>query len=235
MLKKENLKRNKKDFATSITKSVVGSIPFAGTLLSELIGNLIPNQRIDRLSKYIKELDDKLSKIPVDKLENLSHNEKFIDLIEEGFVQASRAITDDRRKYIASIIANGINDKTIELEESKYLLKIFQELNDIEIIWLRFYAVPTIGGDEEFRKKHENILTPLYAFINADKEELNKAAIQKSYKEHLERLELIHSRVQVDSSGLPEFEKFTGEPKTAYKTITQLGKLLLSQVGLTDE
>ena len=50
------LERNKTDLLTSAAKSVLGALPYGGPLLSELIGNLIPDQRIDRLAKYIIEL-----------------------------------------------------------------------------------------------------------------------------------------------------------------------------------
>ena len=91
---KDQLDNNKTDLLVSAAKSAVGVVPIAGSLLSELVGNLIPNQRIDRLSKYVKELDDRISKIPTEKINSLLNNDDFIDLIEEGFVQASRAITD---------------------------------------------------------------------------------------------------------------------------------------------
>ena len=230
---KDQLNNNKTDLLVSAAKSAVGVVPIAGSLLSELVGNLIPNQRIDRLTKYVKELDDKISKIPTEKINTLLNNDDFIDLIEEGFVQAARAITDERRQYIATIISTGITDETIQLNESKQLLKILSELNDIEIIWLRSYLFPTIDGDEEFIQKHKNILQPIQTYIGADNETMIKAAIQNSYKEHLKRLELIDHRININhTTKIPEFDTFTGKPKESYSTITTLGRLLLKQIGL---
>ncbi len=231
----DSLKHNKSDLITSVAKSAVGAVPFAGTLLSELVGAIIPNQRIDRLTKYVKELEQKISLIPDEVFDRLKTNEQFIDLIEESFVIASRAITDERRKYIASIIANGITNNSIEIEESKLLLKILQELNDIEIIWLRFYKVPTVVGDEEFRKKHNNILSQIRAYVGSDKETMQKAALQESYKNHLERLGLIRKKIRIDpSTKIPEFDIMTGQPRTSYARTTQLGDMLLEQIGLID-
>ncbi len=233
---KDNLDNNKTDLLVSAAKSAVGIVPIAGSLLSELVGILIPNQRIDRLTKYVKVLDERISIISTEKINNLKNNDDFIDLVEEGFVQASRAITDERRQYIALLVSNGITDDSIKLNESKQLLKILSELNDIEIIWLRFYLVPTISGDEEFREKHKNILQTIQTYIGADNENLTKSAIQNSYKEHLERLELIESKIRIDNkTKLPEFDAFTGRPKKSYSTITTLGRLLLKQIGLIDD
>jgi len=236
MTKSKSLQVNKTDLIASIAKSTVGVVPFAGTLLSELVGTIIPNQRIDRLTKYVQELDNRLSKIQSEKINNLISNEEFVDLIEEGFVQASRAISDERRSYIVSIVTNGITNELISLNESKYLLKILEELNDIEIIWLRFYLDSIKGGDEEYREKHKNILTPVISYLGSDKETINKASIQKSYKEHLERLQLIKSKINFDvKTGLPVFDKSTGKPITSYTMITNLGELLLEQIGILND
>ena len=233
---KDNLQNNKIDLIVSAAKAAAGTVPIAGSFLSEIIGNIIPNQRVDRLAKYMKNLEDKLTEIPTNKINDLLKNENFIDLIEEGFIQASRAITDERRLYIASIILNGINEESLQLSESKYLLKILSELNDIEIIWLRYFLVPTISGDEDFRNKHENILKEIQVYIDCDNDTMIKAALQRSYKEHLERLELIDYRISLDrSTNMPKFNRFDGKPQKKYPMITTLGKLLLKQIGIIEQ
>ena len=151
---RDDLEQDKTDVLVVAAKSVLGAVPFAGPILSEIIGNVIPNQRVDRIAKYLKKLDERLSRIDRKKIDNALSSEEGIDLFEEGFVQASRSLTDERRKYISNVVANGVDNETIEYLESKFILKLLQELNEQEIIWLRFFMVPTIGGDDEFRKKH---------------------------------------------------------------------------------
>ena len=51
------------DYVTSAAKSILGVVPFAGSLLTELAGTLIPNQRIDRLTKFAEALEEKLLKM----------------------------------------------------------------------------------------------------------------------------------------------------------------------------
>lgn len=230
MTKKLNL--NKTDILVSSTNSILGAVPFAGPLLSELVNNLIPNQRIDRLIKYVKELEERLSIIENKKIEITLMDEEGIDLLEEGFIQASRAITDERRKYIANIIANSIDNDEIQYSESKYVLKLIQELNEQEIIWLRYFMVPTINGDEDFRNKHSHILNTIQTHIGSDPRTLEKASLQDSYKEHLERIGLIRSYYRKDfKTGTPEFDKFTGRPSVIYQYLTPLGKMVLNQIG----
>lgn len=235
-MSQEKAEKNKADLLVSTAKSIVGVVPFAGPLLSELVGTLIPNQRIDRLSKYVNELDKKLSRFEVSYLKKEIQNEECSDLFEEGFRQAARALTDDRRRHIASIIQNSLDEDHISYVESKHLMQILQELNDIEIIWLRFYLYPTIGGDKEFREKHKDILELVHATIGANQEVLEKDALQRSYKEHLERLGLIQAHYNLDrKTGLPEFDRFSGIQKASYYNTSSLGKLLLKYTGLIDE
>lgn len=234
----ENLERNKQDLIASVGKSVLGSVPCMGPFLAELWGEVVPNQRIDRLIKYVRVLKDKISHIPEEIIDRLKTDESFIDLIEEGFIQASRAITDERRGYIASILANGITDDSLALEESKYLLKLLQEINDVEVIWLKYYKSLSKGGDEELEEKHKNILSPVRVSITSpiDKETKQKAALQDSYKMHLERLGFIKNRIKIDSeTRMPEVDRFIGVPKVHSKSITELGNMLLKQIGVDSE
>jgi len=61
-------------------------------------------------------------------------NENFTDLVEEGLRQAARSVSRDRREQIAALIANSLRLQDISYVESKHLLRILGELNEIEII-----------------------------------------------------------------------------------------------------
>jgi hypothetical protein len=172
--------------------------------------------------------------IPINKINSLLDHPGFCDFIEEGFVQASRAITDERRRYIASIICNGINQDEVLLVESKMLLKILQELSDIEIIWLRRFKDPTVGGDKKFRNAHKSILSQARDYYDDSEKAFYKEAIQNSYKDHLERLNLIQSKIRIDRlSKMPEFDS-KGNLKKGTVTLTVLGYLLLKEIGLME-
>jgi len=148
------------DYVTAAAKAALGTVPCVGSLLAELAGTIIPKQRIDRIVKFVEVLESILSNLEQDSVRSKMTNEHFTDLLEEAMRQAARSLSDERREYIANLIANSLSSEDIEYIESKHLLRILGEINDIEVIWLRFYLVPTIGGDEEFRIKHEGILKP---------------------------------------------------------------------------
>jgi len=230
----KNLNATFLDHRVGAYKAIVGLVPGFGSILSEIVGAIIPDQRMDRLVQYIKILDEKVQQIDSELLEIVRANEAVIDLMEEGFVQASRSLTNERRVYISNLVCNGISDESKNYSDSKYVLKLLGELNDQEVIWLRSFLNPAIGGDQEFHRKHENVLKPIRTHIGVDDSILEQKDIQESYKLHLERLGLIRPIYKVDKK--TKFPKFNnqGLPEISYRLITPLGKLMLKRIGLLD-
>jgi hypothetical protein len=229
------LKLQANDYVASALKAALGAIPFAGSLLSELAGYVIPNQRTDRIVRFIEVLEKKLTDFERDFVHSQLKNENFTDLFEESVRQAAHSLSDERREYLASLIANSISQQDIEYIESKHLLRILGELNDIEIIWLRFYLVPYMGGDEEFRTAHSNILTPIRASMADPPNVVDKESLQKSYKDHLAQLGLLSPRYKTDmDTHQPEFNTSTGALELRGYDLTHLGRLLLRQIGLSN-
>ncbi len=230
----ESLSLNSADYVASAAKAALGAVPFAGSLLVELAGTVIPNQRIERIVRYAAELDKRLSGLEQEHVRAQLANENFTDLMEEGLRQAARSTSDERRQHISSLIANSLTPEAISFVESKHLLRILGEINDIEIILLRSYLNPTIGGDEEFRSKHEELLRPVPVHMGSPQSDLQKRTLYDSYKQHLSRLGLLKERFETDSkTKMPKFDSGTGSPKLRSYQITSLGRLLLGQVGLT--
>ena len=211
--KKDLLKRACVDYSVLVAKGAIGAVPYVGPLIAELLGTFIPGQRTDRIVKFVRELGKKVADLEQDYIKSQLRNEHFSDLLEEGFFQASRSLSDERRTYIASLIANSLSPEKIEYHESKYLLRILDEINDVEIIWLWFFVHLTSAAKAGARNKHPEILKPVTAVVNSPQATRDKAALQKSYKEHLVRLGLLDK----------EDESYS---------LSSMGRLLLRQIGL---
>lgn len=69
------------DYVASAAKAALGAVPFAGSLLSEIAGSIIPNQRIDRIVAFAEELESKLSQVDQRLMRAALANEHFTDLI----------------------------------------------------------------------------------------------------------------------------------------------------------
>ncbi|MGD0006906.1 MAG: hypothetical protein ABSE06_22030 [Anaerolineaceae bacterium] len=213
------------DYVTSLAKSTLGLVPFAGPLLIELAGYVIPNQRIDRIVKFAEELERKLYSLDQNFVRSQLTNENFTGLLEEGLRQAARSLSDERREYLAALITHSISSQDIEYIECKHLLRILGEVNDIEIIWLRYYYAPSRDDIAEFQTRHWNVLEPIAASHSDPPIVLDKESLQNSYKQHLAQLGLLKPIYSVDKNVLvPDINKITGY------TITPLGKLLLRYI-----
>lgn len=229
------LNDNRVDYVTSAAKSALSMIPFAGSFLAEIAGNIIPNQRINRIVKYVKALQNQLSKLDEAVMKANLSNENFSDLIEESLRQAASSLSDERRIYISSLVANSIASDDIEYFESKHLLRILGELNDIEVIWLRFYLYPNMGGDSEFRKKHKHIIA---ADLGSTAHAIDKSTLKDSYRDHLASIGLLEKQIEMGTfnhgSEIDSFGQDVKLKTTGY-VITSLGILLLRELGYSDE
>ena len=58
MKEQPKLGNNTTDIVAAISKVGVGMVPYVGSILGEIIGNVIPNQRIDRITQFVQHLDE---------------------------------------------------------------------------------------------------------------------------------------------------------------------------------
>lgn len=213
----ETLELQKMDYVASAAKAALAAVPFAGSLLVELAGAVIPNQRISRIISFAKALEKRLSNLEQEFVRSQLMDEKFTDLLEEGLRQASRSLSEERREYISSLISNSLSSKDIEYLESKHLLRILDELNDIEVIWLQYFQKRRTQKEaSKFQDKYPNILKPIRVMQRTPQSVRDKGTLQDSYKEHLSQLGLL-------------------ERKEKGYIITTLGKLLSREIGLIDK
>jgi hypothetical protein len=222
------------DYLTAVSKALLGSAPIIGPFLTELVGATIPKQRMDRLVQFAQALDTRLGEIEQDVLKAKLTDQNFNELMEEAMIQAARSTSEERRAYLAAIIANGLDEATVTHIESRHLLRILGQINDIEVIWLHFFTERGMRGTQEFSKKHEASLRPVRAGMRADQATSDKKTIQDSYKEHLADLGLLKRNYKTDTkTRQPVFES-SGEQKVSGYDITRLGRLLARQISDKD-
>lgn len=229
-------KPNKVDYGVALTKGVAGAFPFVGPLVAEAVGTFIPDQRLDRIAKFLEILDKKVAELDQEQVKLKFSNPEFVDLLEDSFYQAARALTDERKEYIASIIKNGLSDEQFEHIRYKRMLSLLSELNDIEVIILRGHHVMDSREEtEKFYRKHQNVIMEPIVEMGASKEARDKQIIYKTHKSNLVKLELLKpSFINLKKGELPEFDKNTGAFKTNSHHITPLGSLLLRHIDLIE-
>ena len=216
----KTLDSNRRDKLVSIANSAAGVLPGVGTLISEVMTAIIPDLRLERMVAFLKQLDSEVANIHgrLDTFEQHLQTEEGLDLLEEGCVQASRAVSADRKERLGRLVAKALSTEELRYEEIRKLLNIYRELTDPEIIWLIYYSLNPVFGDgphKEWAKLHPEILEPVSKTMGASQEQIVKAALQESYKQTLQRFGL-------------------AEQKGNRLSVTTLGRMLVQYIQAED-
>jgi hypothetical protein len=95
------------DRVTALITSGLKTIPISGSIMAELVGALVPEQRLVRIESYLRYLESRISLLSNEQKEAIRTSADHVDLFEEGAYQAVRALTDERRQKIADIVAEA--------------------------------------------------------------------------------------------------------------------------------
>jgi len=228
-----NLETQATDALAAASRMVLGAVPVIGSALAEMATTIIPRQRMERVIDFAQKLYEKTKKLEASFIAAQLSDENFLDILEEGMSQAAKSVAEKRREYIASVIDNGLSEDQVEFMETRRMLKLLSELNDNEIVLLRYYLVPTQGGDEEFREKHNNIIRVEQAVINSPQHVIDKQALHDSYIENLCTLGLLEKEHKVDITGKVVYGHSTKQPEVSMIKISNLGRFFLRQIGLS--
>ena len=107
----DNLNSDKNDYIVSTLSSVLGAVPYAGSLLSEIVRDIIPNQRTDRIVKFIRDLALELEnqKIDIEILKDkISSNYQYGAYITNCFRCLTNEVYEEKLEYYKNLCALGI-------------------------------------------------------------------------------------------------------------------------------
>lgn len=222
------------DKLTAINKGLLGMLPAVGSILSEIFGSLIPQQRMDRVAAVLKIFDAKIAALEMsaEVLQNLMTAETFVDLFEDAMFQGARALSDERREYIASFLVNSLTQEELAHLQEKRLLALLGELNDIEILILKYHSLRlNAGQQQEFYTRHADVIAIPRPYMGGPEEDTKQYAIHKSYIAHLESLNLLQITYKKPKKDqLHEMDLKTGKIEAKGVSISVLGKLLLQYI-----
>lgn len=212
----QDLNELSQDRQASLLKNLLGTLPVLGPIVGDMLSNIIPNQRFDRFKNYILFLESRLTG-RIQHLEDLIKKPENIKLFEQGLYQAIKETSEEKIKQIATCVADGISITEIEHIESERILKIFSELDELEVIVLSSYLRK--NRDTDFRDKHIAALKKPMMYLGVNQKDIDRHAIMHAGELHLLRLGLLNQ---------------TEAKQVTYK-ITSLGLLLLRRIGLAEK
>lgn len=235
---------NRADRIAASLRALASLVPFAGGALAEIVTEIVPQQRLDRIEQYLRQLAEEVARRNTRALEmpdaSVITAERMkmprnIDLIEDGAHLAARALSQDRLSYIVQCVANGIEAEDRAKIHHKRILSLIGQLDDEEILILEAYGSRNGAKFERLR--------PEPAHMNSPPSVIESNAIYDAAIAKLERLSLVEFRnkmkeVEVAAGIGKRTEKITvpdadplGRPR-GYRNITRLGRMVLRNIGL---
>jgi hypothetical protein len=212
----------KADRATAVARATANLVPWAGGALAELVNEFIPNQRLDRIEKFLMALKEELELRGL--LNSDLNTPSNADLVEEGGRHATRATSDERIRYLARCVAEGISIEDQEKLDERRILAILSEIDDRELLILEAHLDRSSAELSELKPRKTIVKAPDELRVA---EELFEASISR-----LEILKLLDYRILMDrETNLPRFDHYTGRPE-GYHRVTALGERVLRRVGL---
>jgi hypothetical protein len=99
---------------------------------------------------------------------------------------------------------SSLTSEELRYAESKKLLQLLNELQDPEIIMLRYLYLRGVGDDraDNFYNLHEGVLEPDTSAIDSSDEEINRGALYEAHKSTFRRLGLTMPRSDADLNWL---------------------------------
>jgi hypothetical protein len=96
-----------RDRAVALARAVAGMVPVVGPLIAELITEVVPGQRQERIEDWLRQLAQQLASVEHATLLERLRKPENVALFEEGAYQAVRAISEERRQQIAELVAGA--------------------------------------------------------------------------------------------------------------------------------
>ncbi len=217
-----------RDRSVALTKGAIGMIPIGGSILAEIIGQIIPDQRAQRLETYVRYLDSKLSELSEGEARSRMSDPENIALFEEGAFQSARAISDERRERIAKLVILGITGEQKEKLEAKRLLSLFGLIDDDQAIILASHLHKYMR-DEAFRNANSRILNVSPPHLNSSDEDRDKFLVSSLAKDELIRLKLLEPQFE-QVKDVSAIDPSTGMAKVRNHALSGLGRMLLRRL-----
>lgn len=154
----ENFKNKWNDHVAAAMKATFGVLPILGPALSEIV-NYLPNQRGDRIAKYLTSLQTFFTE---EDFENIKSIPSRIAIIEEGLYAVALVTDEKKRERIAHVVANSLRREEIETALAERILYFARNMNDVDFVILDYYHLSeTFGGHSsrvhDFMKHHSSI------------------------------------------------------------------------------
>ena len=183
------------DVTAQTLKAILGAIPFAGPALSEVVTDIIPNQRLDRIQAFAEAIGRRLDGF-AEQVEDLDERLKSpvgCRHLEDCASMSTKSLSQERIEYIASLFVNGITRDKLDCEWNEMFVRLLSELSDCEIFSLA-ERTELSGCDDKIKEEYRAILVEPLLTAGSTKGDFERAAMQQGWLDHLDALGLAHEK-----------------------------------------
>lgn len=234
----ETIKANKADEALSFVKAGISSLPIpCFGVVAEILYTFIPNQRMDRVAKFIEILANKVQEHEV----LLFKENKFaVDVLEESVLQASKALSEERNSYLATITYDSLECDEQGHNFQKLVLFTLSELTDFEVSLLESSYNSTFNN-AIFKLQPPNVTQGQYDSFSTSERNMyedSKAAYGATVQKFI-RLNLVNEPedffyLQETAEDIKELQRLLIEERKRQRNyeVSKFGESLLRAIGI---
>lgn len=146
------------DYGLSAMKALLSLGP-GGGFVAELISAVLPEQRADRMARYVTALAERLNQV-----EALASGKGIaglggeqVSLFHAGGEAAVKAPQPERVERIAKVVAEGILGSDLAAAQARRMVDLLSELSDDDVVQLCSHVAP-FKDDPDWRERHGEIL-----------------------------------------------------------------------------
>jgi hypothetical protein len=129
-----------KEYGLATIKGLIGAVPFAGTLLNEIVFEARSRLKQRRLEEFVRELAISLAEVESSRIDrDYLHTEEFSDLAEDVLLRVSRNRSEKKRQHFRNILVGSITGVRAP-DFSALFLNLLEEMTDDEIrVYTSYY------------------------------------------------------------------------------------------------
>lgn len=136
----------------------VAAAAIGGVLATELTGVVLESQR-ERLADFARRFSMRTAAIPSDaqnRIREQLRTNAGSRIFETAWHQAAQEVDPEKLDFIAALLKNSLSSEVLRENQTRWLLKLLDELDTVQIVILRSYAKQN-KADSTFRSRHHAI------------------------------------------------------------------------------
>lgn len=225
------LDKSRTDVMLDLFISTFGFIPYIGSAMSAMVTSIIPNQRIERLVKFVITLDERMTKNEQQLLKSRVMDESFVDFVDDVLESAIKSAGDERREQLIKILREGLDSNHEKLIDLRRITRTLRDINDVEFVILKSESFLDSNESSKFYKKHSEVLDSQYIYNTANEEDLDKYYIFQGYISNLISLGLLDREFQVSAKTTITSSDSKFKIKKSQYGITDFGRLIVKYIS----